>query len=177
MKASWVNVLQNSTVTVTSSATGKDAYRLYDNLFGRQWVATSTSTQTIHVDRGAGSLDPVDTLIIPEGHLLSGCGMTFERSANLLSWSPIVTGWTQSGSALILKQGAATNTDRYLRCVISGASVAPQAGEVWMGLLTTFASGLSIGTRHRLSPAQITQESLYGKTAHSVSLGTALLRI
>lgn len=177
MKVSWTNVLQSSTVTVTSAATGYDAYRLYDNLFVRQWVATSTATQTIHVDRGAGSLEPVDTLIIPAGHLLSGCGMTFERSSNNGTWTPIVTGWTQSGSALILKQGAATNTDRYLRCVISGASVAPQAGEVWMGLLTTFASGLSIGTRHRLSPTQITQESLYGKTAHSVSLGVALLRI
>lgn len=177
MKASWINVLQDSTVTVTSSATGYDAYRLYDGLFGKQWRATSTATQTIHVDRGAGSLEPVDTLIIPAGHLLSGCGMTFERSSNNSTWTPIVTGWTQSGSALILKQGAATNTDRYLRCVISGASVAPQAGEVWMGVLTTFASGLSVGTRSGLASVDMTEESIYSRTPHSLVLGSALVKL
>lgn len=177
MKASWRNILKDSTVTVTSATTGYDAYRLYDDFFGRQWVATSTATQTIHVDRGSGTLDPIDTLIIPGGHLLSGCGLTFERSANNSSWIPIVTTWTQSGSTQILKQGSTTNTDRYLRVVISGASVAPQAGEIWIGLLYSFASGLSSGTEIGLEVPCVINESIFAKTAHTVNLGTSKIRI
>lgn len=177
MKASWRNVLRDSTVTVTSAATGYDAYRLYDEFFGKQWKAGSTATQTIHVDRGAGVLDAVDTLIIPGGHLLSGCGLTFERSANNTDWSAIVTNWTQSGSSIIVKQGSGTNTDRYLRVVISGASVAPQAGEIWIGLLYSFASGLSSGTEIGLEVPRVINESMFSKTAHTVNLGTSKIRI
>lgn len=46
-----------------------------------------------------------------------------------------------------------------------------------MGLLTTFASGLSVGTRYGISPVEITHESLYSKTSHSVELGAAKKRV
>lgn len=172
MKASWKNILDESTstVTVTSYATGYDDYRLYDRLMGRQWKASSTSTQTIHVDQGASPL-PVKDLIIPSGHLLSGCTLAWQYSDNNTDWTDPVVSWVQSGSGEIKKSMSSSITHRYWRLTISGASVAPQAGEVWMGVIRTFTFGVMDGATYRLDDVTVTLQSLYAKTPHFISLG------
>lgn len=142
MKCGWINLMELGTVTVTSAETDYPAYRAYDRLFGRMWKATSTSTQTWHIDQGSSPIS-FDTLIIPSGHVLSGCGMTFESCDDDSSWAPLVTGWTEPvGGLWIKKQAAVPTNDRYVRIVISGASVSPEAGEVFVTLLNSLTSPL-----------------------------------
>src|SRR5574343_581616 len=142
MKCGWINLLELGTVTVTSAETDYPAYRMYDRFFERMWQASSTSTQTLHIDQGSSPVS-FDTLIIPSGHTFAGCGMTFESSANDTDWTNLVTGWTEPAGALwIKKQASAPSSARYVRIVISGASVAPEAGEVFVTLLNSLTSPL-----------------------------------
>lgn len=148
MQVGWLNILETGTVTVTSEATGYNSYRLYDRIFGagRPWKATSTATQTIQIDQGVSPVT-FDSLVIPSGHLLSGCTFAFEGGATGSSWSTIVTGWTQSGSGEILKTSAAPVSHRYVRVVISGASVAEEAAEIYITLLNTLPNPIYGATR------------------------------
>lgn len=173
MKASWRNILdeETSVVTVTSQATGYDSYRLYDRVFGRQWVASSTATQTIHIHQPG--LLPVKDLIIPSGHLLSGCTLAWQYSDDNSNWSSAITSWVQSGDSEIKKSLSLSLVHAYWRLVISGASSAPQAGEVWMGVLRTFTASMAASSIYRLEDLTITQQSLYSKTPVFVNLGTS----
>lgn len=172
MKASWKNILDELTTTVTgtSQATGYDLYRLYDRFMGRQWKATSTSTQTILVNQSSNPL-PVKDLILPSGHLLSGCTLAWQYSSDNVSWYDAITPWVQSGSGEIKKSMTSSLTRNYWRLVISGASVAPQVGEVWMGVIRTFTAGMADGASYKLEDITITQQSLYAKTPTFVNLG------
>lgn len=160
MQAAWINVLESGTVTVTGEAQGYPAYRLYDRLFARPWRAVGTGTQTIQVDQGAAPV-AVDCLIVPLGHLLDGCTLAFERSPNGSDWTPLVTAWVQSGSDTILKQAAAPTTDRYLRVVISGASVAPEIGELLITRLHTF-TGPDFGATRSREPRAVRLQGIGG---------------
>lgn len=138
MKIGFVNLLEDGTVTVTSSESLYQSYRLYDRIFGRMWKATSTATQTIQVDQGASGSQAIDALIIPAGHNLNGCNLQWQYSDNGSSWSDAVTDWAQSGSGIIVKQASASSTHRYWKLEIAGASAAPYCAEVFMTLLYTF---------------------------------------
>lgn len=143
IQAAWDNILEDGSVSVTSEASGFPAYRLYDRLFQRPWRASGTATQTILVDQGA-SPDAIDTLIVPAGHLLAGCTISWQYSADNFGSDvhDAVTSWVQSGIGEIRKQMSAPGTNRYWRLVISGATVAPEAGEVVMTLLRAFDAPL-----------------------------------
>src|SRR5574343_84825 len=141
MQAAWRHILETSTVTITSEATGYPGYRLYDRLFapGRPWKATSTATQTITVDQGSIPL-PVDALIVPKDHLLSGGTLTGEHSVNGSDWSAMNTPFAQADSDTIISAATTEQTKRYLRLTISGASVAVEAAEIFMAKLHTLTN-------------------------------------
>lgn len=172
MLVAWVNILESATVTVTSEADGYPAYRLYDGFFGRMWRAASSSTQTIHIDQGADPIE-IDTLIVPLGHLLSGCTLSFERSPNNADWYPIVDAWVQDGSSAIRKQGLVPSGDRYARVVISGAPTPPEAGEIFISALKAFQAPL-YGARGNHEAAAVRNQGL-GGPPHYVMNGPARL--
>lgn len=169
MKIGWVNLLEDGTVTVTSSETLYPSYRLYDRIFGRMWKATSTSTQTIQVDQGASGTQAIDALVIPSGHNLHGCNLQWQYSDNGSAWSDAVTDWTQSGSGIIVKQATASSTHRYWKLEIAGASSAPYCAEVFMTLLYTFSDPL-LGLR-RQSDRIVTRQVSYTGFPHVIKQG------
>lgn len=141
--AAWDNILEDGTVTVTGAAEGFPAYRLYDRLFERLWRAAGTGTQTILVDQGDDP-EPIDTLIVPAGHLLAGCTLAWQYSSDNFGADvhDAVTAWVQSGVGEIQKRMTSPETSRYWRLVVSGASAPPEAGEVMMTLLRSFDAPL-----------------------------------
>lgn len=147
IKAAFINILEDGTVTVTSAETDYPAYRLYDRYMGRVCKSTSTATQTIHVDQGTSPV-PVDLLVIPAGHNLGtiGADVSWQYSANNSTWFDAVAAWTQADDLQIVKQAAAPLTKRYWRVVISSMSAAYQIGEIFISLLNSFSAGCQPST-------------------------------
>lgn len=169
IKFGTTNILESGTVTATSEENNYPKERLFDRYLGLMWKATSTATQTVKVDQGATGNLEIDTLVIPAGHNLDGCTLTFEYSANDADWYDQVTSWVQSGSGLIVKTGTA-RTQRYWRVVISGASSASEAAEVFMTLLAAFASVGPEGLKTAYRRNVLRDESM-GGVAQFVKLG------
>lgn len=170
MRVSWRNILDEAAAVVTPSyaATGYDGYRLYDRIPGRQWKSTVTTLQGIMIDQGAAPIQ-YDTVIVPSGHLLSGCNIqVFYADSDSGPWSALVTQWNQSGSGEIFKQSSSVKSNRWVYFQINGASVPPQMGELWVGLMHTFTSGMTFGTEIGLDPARVVKESIYSKTRHTM---------
>lgn len=170
MKIGYAHALESGTVTVTSEESLYPAYRLYDRIYGRPWQATSTAAQTIHVDAGSGGIQ-LNALIIPSGHNLNGCTMSWQHSANDSSWSDAVTGWTQSGSGIIVKEMSSAETKRYWRLVISGASAAPYCHEIFMTYLNVLTNPLLGGSRKK--DRVVMRTVSYTGIPHLVKSGTS----
>jgi len=178
MDIGWVNLLESSTVTVTSAETLYPSTRLYDRLFGRNWVATTNDAQTIHCDQGSGGTQAVDTLVLPGGHNLSGCSMVFQYSDNDSDWSDAVTGWTQSDDDIIVKQASSSSIHRYWRVVITPASAsdAPYCAEVFITLLYVFP-GLAYTMNPTKSKDQVSVRlTSYSGVPHYVKQGESRYR-
>lgn len=170
MKIGYAHALESGTVAVTSSDALYPSLRLYDRIFGRPWKATSTATQTIHVDAGAGGIE-INALIIPASHNLNGCTLSWQYSSNDSSWSNAVTGWTQSGSGIIVKEMVAAQTMRYWRFVISGASAIPYCHEVFMTYLNAFSDPLLGGGKQK--DRVVIRTLSYSGIPHLVKCGTS----
>lgn len=142
MKIGFINLLESSTVTVTSEASGYDGYRLYDRFLKRMWKATSVSAQTIKADQGASGSEEVNALIIPAGHNLDGVTIYFEYSTDDFSAdiNEAVSNWSQSGTGIIVKTFSPALTKRYWRVRLTGLSVVPEVGEIFITKLYEFTA-------------------------------------
>jgi hypothetical protein len=155
MQVAWFNLLELSTVTVTSEASDAPAYRLYDRVFGRPWKATSTAAQTIKNNQAALGIQ-TDTLIIPPGHTLAGATLSWQSSNVDSGYTNLVAPWVQADSNLITKTAPCSHV--YQQLVISGASVVPQIGELLFTRLVTFTApdfGSRVGSRPEVSRVQL----------------------
>jgi hypothetical protein len=139
VKAGWINLLEDGTVTVTGSATDYPSYRLYDRLLGPDWKAATTTTQTIHVDQG-GSPVAINTLAIPTGHNLNGLTCDWQWSENDVDWTNAVPQWVQSGTGIIIKTASTSLTKRYWRMVVTSPGIAIEIGELFMTLFYEFTA-------------------------------------
>lgn len=159
-----INILETSSVTVTSAATGFEATRLYDRFLGRNWKATSTASQTIQADQGATGAKEIDTLVIPTGHNLLGTTLYWEYSDNGADWSNWVSSWTGTAGQIV-KQGTAA-THRYSRLRITGASAAPYMGECFMTKMVTFTA-LALSDYRKIQRSNRTRsESISGVASY-----------
>jgi hypothetical protein len=83
-------------------------------------MGTSEIDHYIQVDRGAGTLDAIDRLIIPVGHNLSG--FTFDLyaddNAGMASPTTLING--ASATAAMIDEDFASNQERYVRLVPVG---------------------------------------------------------
>lgn len=105
------NILETSTVMLGTGTPNADypISRLYDRNVGRIYTAEPVALSSgeeeliIKIDQGATSILAVDRLLIPAGHNFDGWDISIEHSADDITYTPAVTGWEQSGSALINK--------------------------------------------------------------------------
>lgn len=88
---------------------------------------SSESDHWIQVDRGTGTLEAIDRLIIPSGHNLAGVTITVKTGA---ADPPTTTRLTAAGVvAGLIDEAVTSNDDRYVRIefsVTSGAWAIPQ---------------------------------------------------
>jgi hypothetical protein len=83
-------------------------------------LATFDSSETDHwiqVDRGAGSLDAIDRLLIPSGHNLAGTTLTVKTGA---ADPPTTSRFSGAVVAGLIDEDITTNSDRYVRLEITG---------------------------------------------------------
>jgi hypothetical protein len=153
IKIGYINVLETSTVTVTTEDSDYPAYRMYDRNIGRLYKGTSTSDHTIKANQGSNS-QAVNAFFVPAGHNLDGAHMTVEYSTDDVTYPDATTSWNQSGTGQILKEFTA-QTKQYWRSVLSTLSANPQLAEYYLTYLYTFVCapsyGLTLGNRHNAS--------------------------
>ncbi len=133
IKTCCLNILETSTVSLAAGYGDEDPsyplYRLYDRNIGRPFKTTSAVTTQIKVDQGASPV-PVDRLLIPAGHNLSGLTLAVLYSDNGTAWSYAATDWT-AGSGLIDKSWASL-TKRYWLFSINTPSAIPAIPELFL---------------------------------------------
>lgn len=102
VKLYYRNILETSTVAVTTENASFPKYRLYDRDIGKLFKGNSTPANFyIALDQGATIQYEVDRLIIPAGHNLTGLVSTIEYSDNNFTDIYLTNQWTQSGAGLI----------------------------------------------------------------------------
>lgn len=171
MKACWRNILETSTVTASTSASGYPSYRLYDGKMGLMWSASTSGDATITLDQGATTILPVSCLCIPKNHVFSGRQLTWQHSTNGSTWVDMIAAWTPSSSDLIYKTAAA-QTKRYWRLYMVGGTPYNQCGELFLGDLVTFASGPTYDSEAGYEPS-VTKVPSYTGVNHYVRNGDA----
>lgn len=139
------------TVSPAAAATGPVDY-LIDDRAGSLCVAGSAATSGFWlVDRGAGTLEDVDRLLIPAGHNLDGRSLTISQDDNAGFTSPtaLATSIAVSGSGLIDITLASITAERYVTVAIdTGASLAWEIGEVFLTRKRTLSRGPNFRWKH-----------------------------
>lgn len=120
IKSCHKNILETGTVSLAQGVEDPDCplYRLYDRNIGRPFKTASAVTTGIRVDQG-GAISPVDRLLIPAGHNLSGMTLDIKYSDDDIAYTTAVPQWVQSGNGLINKSWAATAARRYWKLAIT----------------------------------------------------------
>lgn len=127
----YSNILETTTVTITSEAAGYPGYRLYDKSMSLPWKATSAVTQTIKTNAGAGNTNIINRMIITNHNLSCVTNLELDWSDNNSDWTNIVT-LTPSDDTTINSSFTAS-THRYFRVVLNSPSSTPEAGEIYLG--------------------------------------------
>ena len=158
IKVTYRNILENSSVQVTTS-TGGDVdstsyplYRAYDRDIGKVFIGVATTTQDVQiiVNQGASADNTyyaANRLIIPLGHNLDGSVVLLQYSSDGFSADiNSATSWTQSGSGMIDKSFT-SNTQRYWRLYIYTPSTPPSLSEMFLGQDYSFQRNPGLGSR------------------------------
>jgi hypothetical protein len=118
--------------TATSEETDFEAVNLTDGLDSTHWTATSTATQELIHDAGLGNTVTFDSMALGAGHNLSGATVTLQKSSDASVYSDVVTAFVVSDNKSLAKFFTAV-TDRAVKVIISGASVAPYVTSLIIG--------------------------------------------
>jgi len=122
-----------ATITVSpAEAAAFPAYYAYDgraqSLFK---YGSSGAGSTFKIDRGAGTLEAVDVLVIPSGHNLGEQTVTVVSDNDGAYGSPTTLA-TFTSEAVLINQALASSTERYLRITFAGTGTW-ELPEVWFG--------------------------------------------
>lgn len=146
LKIIYRNILENSTVTVTTENASFPKYRLYDRSIAKLFKGTGfASPFDIRADQGAVTSYPVDRLIIPVGHNLNGLSCGLYYSANDVDYTTVEE-WTQPNALLISKTFAA-QTKRYWIFHAQAPATIVELPEMSLGKSYTFAVNPVWGSR------------------------------
>lgn len=118
-------------------------YRSLDG-FGQSLAQHGSSSAAAYwqVDRGAGTLEAVDRLLIPSGHNLGAQTVTVASDDNAGFTTPTTLASFTSAAGLI-EQALTSSTERYLR-VSFGGTGQWEYGEIWLGRTRTPSSAVVV---------------------------------
>lgn len=146
IKVAYRNILENSTVLVTTEDTSFPKYRLYDRDIGKLFKATAyASPFGFDIDQGASPIYEIDRLVIPVGHNLNGLDCTLWYSSDDISYYTAVT-WVQ-GDALIIDKSFTAQTKRYWVFNIVAPATIVQMPEFFLSKTYTFERNPSYGSK------------------------------
>ncbi len=148
VKICYRNILENSTVAVTSENASFPKYRLHDRDIGKLFKGASTPANFyITLDQGAVISYEVNRLFIPGGHNLNGLTVKLQYSTDNFSGDiNDAASWVQAGSGLI-DQSFGVQTKRYWRLNIAAPAAAPELSEMFLGKAYTFEINPLVGAR------------------------------
>lgn len=130
----WVpySITETGTLTVSSSHTLFPARRLYDRDFSGPWLSNSTAAVTFKVDQ-AGTIRPVDTLIIPRNNLASIVSH-WAFSDDDISYTAVETFTPTSPNTTIARTIDTTLISaRYWRVMTVSPAIVQRAAELYLG--------------------------------------------
>ena len=137
IKILYRNILENSTIAVTSENTAFPKYRLHDRDIGKLFKGTAFANPfQIHLDQGASPIYEIDRLLIPAGHNFNGLTMDLIYSENDIDWFYAVQ-WTQ-GDALLINKSFTAQTKRYWNLNIFAPATIAEMPEMFLSKAYTF---------------------------------------
>lgn len=167
---SW-RVAGGSALTASSEEAGFAKARVIDDQRGPlfQWDDASAGN-ALTLDRGAGSLEAVDRLLIPEGHNLSGQGLILETSTTGAFGGEETERVNVTAGAGVISEAFTSTADRYHRVRVP--SYQGQIGEVFVGRYRSITRGLEPGYVDQDEPV-IAETTLRSGNVYRVQLGSA----
>jgi len=133
IKTAYINLLETSTVSLASGTerTDRPLRRLYDRKMGVPFSPDGTGLTEVLIDQ-AGSMQPIDRMLIPGGHNLDGMDIDIQYSDDAILFTSTTGGmWTQSGNDLINKSWSPI-VKRYWKIVINPVGTAPEIMELFL---------------------------------------------
>jgi hypothetical protein len=130
---SYRNILENSSVVVTTENASFPKPRLYDRDIGKFFKGTAfASPFAIVINQGAVVSYPIDRLIIPIGHNLSGLACSLRYSTdNFVADDHEAVGWTQ-GDAFLIDKSFTVQTKRYWKLNITAPATIVELPEIFL---------------------------------------------
>lgn len=123
------NIMETSVATLSAGQAGSAIYRLYDRNVSRPFRAQSAGAIEISIDQG-GSPMQVDTLIIPEGHNLSGADIRLLRSDDGITYQDVAQAEQEGGGIIVLEFPPVSS--RFFRFRVESPAVAPEFSELFI---------------------------------------------
>lgn len=140
--------------SVTMSPAASSAMPKYRSLdgFGQSLAQHGSSSGAAYwqVDRGTGTLEAVDRLLIPSGHNLGAQTVTVASDDNSGFTTPTTLASFTSAAGLI-EQSLTSSTERYLR-VSFGGTGQWEYGEMWLGRTRTPSSAVVVDPAWKRAP-------------------------
>jgi len=146
VKIVYRNILENSTIAVTTENTSFPKYRLCDRDIGKLFKGTAFANPfSIMVNQGATLIYEVNRLLIPVGHNFNGLALALYYSTNAVDWYLSVS-WTQADALLIDKTFTA-QTKQYWQLNIYAPATIVELPEMFLGKSYTFLMNPLLGAR------------------------------
>ncbi len=164
VKLCYRNILENSTVGVTTENASFPKYRLYDRDIGKLFKGTAfASPFSITIDQGVSVSYEVNRLLIPAGHNLNGltCSLRYSTD-NFVADDHEAVGWVQ-GDALLIDKTFAAQTKRYWKLDITAPAIIVELGEMFLTKQYPFERNPSYGFEDRIKRNVSRYETSSGK--------------
>jgi hypothetical protein len=135
LQCCYINILETGSVSLTAGTADPNypLARLYDRDPGKVFQTTAAVTTQINCTQSGSQ--PVDSVLIPPGHNLSGMSLQ-ALYYNGTSWVAVAT-WTQPDNNIIVKSWAPVTASQWM-LIISSPSIIPQIGELFFSSTYTW---------------------------------------
>jgi hypothetical protein len=148
VKIVYRNILENSSVAVTTEDASFPKYRLCDRDIGKLFKGNAfASPFSIVIDQGADLSYEVDRLLIPVGHNFDGLACSLRYSTdNFVTDDHEAAGWTQA-DALLIDKSFTAQTKRYWKLNITAPATIVELPEMFLGKSYTLQANPLYGAR------------------------------
>ena len=177
IKTAYRNILENSTVTVTTENASFPKYRLYDRDIGKFFKGTAFASPFGIVANQGATIYEVDRLIIPVGHNLNGlaCKLQYSTTGAWGGEEVDALSWTQ-GDALIIDKTFTAATKQYWRLIVTAPATIVELTEMFLSRVYTFERNPSYGSKVGKKKNIIRDQTQSGRTRR-IKLGEPKLSV